>query len=231
MLGALEWFHLSEASQHNISSLQLGGDGIFNAHKDVISGMPFPFFKLPPELRLLVYQLLLHFSLPIPRGVRPPLVALLVACRQMHHECMPVLYRENTFGAHPSLLTFAPLAGLERILYNPPPPGNIKRWYITLRLDIDFHHTAEEISLHFSGSEYVEIEATQSEFGASDYRSLELFLGVRDIGKAFVHGSVSSLFSKWLEKVMMAEKGSDPPPLDFGLRGGNEIEYDAWTRR
>jgi hypothetical protein len=203
----------------------------FPAHGDTIPVMPFPFLELPPELRLFIYRLLLHFSLPIPRGVKPPSSALLAACRQMHREALPILYQENVFGVHPSLLTSAPLAGLERILYYPPPPGTIKRWYITLRLDIDYLHTAEEIRLRFSGSDYLEIEATQTQYGASDYRALELFLGVRAVGKAFVHGSVSSLFAKWLEKIMTAEEGSDIPPLDFGSRDGNEYGYDDWTHR
>ncbi|RYP51430.1 hypothetical protein DL768_003216 [Monosporascus sp. mg162] len=67
---------------------------------------PFPFLRLPPEIRLQIYALLLVRPEPIlltkpviqDRGPAAPVhTAILRACRQVYGEASPVFWRDNVF--------------------------------------------------------------------------------------------------------------------------------------
>jgi hypothetical protein len=62
------------------------------------TGKPISYFVImPPELRLIVYEMLLisTFCIPLVHGVVEP--ALLQVCKQIRAEASPVFYRHNQF--------------------------------------------------------------------------------------------------------------------------------------
>jgi hypothetical protein len=66
---------------------------------------PFPFLKLPSELRNRIYDLLLFTSIPCSKS---PCISLLLASRQLHTEASYLLYSSTIFRIFP-LQDFNPL--------------------------------------------------------------------------------------------------------------------------
>ena len=92
----------------------------FFSHRD----FPSPFLRLPPEVRLQIYRLLLlshqsvrmvrhskNRSTSCPNGLFP---AILSTCRLIHREATDVLYGENRFRAHRIDETNANAASISR---------------------------------------------------------------------------------------------------------------------
>ncbi|KAH7394631.1 hypothetical protein BKA66DRAFT_388132, partial [Pyrenochaeta sp. MPI-SDFR-AT-0127] len=179
------------------------------------------FFSLPPELRSRIYvELLCPKALSfadlarcstssIARDqqralVRSPLYpALLSTCRQIHDEATDFLYELHIFHAHPSLLTAFPYyrAPVKDIIY-PDGLSRIKRWQITIRLDIDPRFDLNQCTSAFSGAEYLEIYAWQAASNCAAEAVLGLFEGIRGVRVARVRGSVDVGWRLWLESCM-----------------------------
>ncbi|KAH7394797.1 hypothetical protein BKA66DRAFT_410201 [Pyrenochaeta sp. MPI-SDFR-AT-0127] len=191
------------------------------------------FFSLPPELRSRIYvELLCPKALSFadlarcstssiardqqrPRMRSPLYPALLSTCRKIHDEAIDFLYELHIFHAHPSLLTAFPhyRAPAKDIIY-PDGLSRIKRWQITIRLDIDPRFDLNQCTSAFSGAEYLEIYAWQA---ASNYAAeavLRLFEGIRGVRVARVRGSVDVGWRLWLESCM-----TRPLERDQLLRG------------
>lgn len=200
---------------------------------------------LPAELRNeILYHLLLQpqqsSSLSNltgwPRSPKPPQLDanILLTCKQLHAEGTPILYGENTFCAHPGLLSSLPSLLLATRPYRialPPVKSArliplIKRFYIHVRLDTDPQFSAEQVSASFSGVEVLEVEVFQSMYASCDFGVLRLFEGVRGVGKAVVEGSVGDgVYARWLEEVMMKEPGAQVDVVD-GERLGKSVGWE-----
>ncbi|OAL42650.1 hypothetical protein IQ07DRAFT_525750, partial [Pyrenochaeta sp. DS3sAY3a] len=180
-----------------------------------------PFFSLPPELRSRVYVELLCpkalsfadlvrcSSSSIARDhqrtlIRSPLCpALLSTCRKIHHEAIDLLYALHIFHAHPSLLTAFPhYRPLVKDIIYPEGLSRIKRWQITIRLDIDPRFDLNQCTSAFSGAEYLEIYAWQAASNCAAEAVLSLFEGIRGVRVARVRGSVDDDWRLWLESCM-----------------------------
>jgi Fe-S cluster assembly ATPase SufC len=101
--------------------------------------------------------------------------------------------------------------------------SNIRKWYISLRLDTDPRLRARDVEAAFSGCDSLEVEVWQAMFASADMRVLKLFEGVRDVSKVKVHGSVGRRYSDWLERCMMSPSGSVIECF------AQETIWDAWT--
>ena len=206
---------------------------------------------LPAELRNHIWQYLLIQCLqssPLPAHLFPgaPEAArrrtrfcanILQCCKQINAEGTPILYGENVFLAHPSLLTALPSFLL---LKNPnrvklPPvlcprvSKHIRRYFIHVRLDIDPRFGRQQVEESFTGVEELEIEVFQAMYGSCDFSNLQLFEGVRDVGKAVVHGSVGDgRYADWLARTMEQPIDTQPTPFSEEFIGGNKA-WDAWS--
>lgn len=201
-----------------------------------------PLLALPGELRNIIYRLLLTSVIPTrmrrrmsqSHGSAPqdglPLVsiaiALLSTCKQVYAEASPILYSENMFSAHPSLLISLPcLVNPSRQIRTPELGTRIRRWYIGVRLDTDARFKEEDATVAFSGAEELEIDASEAMFRTAGVKNLMLFQGVRGVGRAKVHGSVERNFAAWLERSMMTPIGMEvyPSGVEFPdpWRNGN----------
>ncbi|KAF2087794.1 hypothetical protein K490DRAFT_18988, partial [Saccharata proteae CBS 121410] len=185
---------------------------------------PSPLLRLPAELRIQIYSDLLtsphipslrrlaarnYFSTSVLPG---PAVHtnILCTCRQIFWEATPILYGENSFAAHPQLLTKMPfLVDKSRPIVQSSAAQRIRRWSLNVRLDTDPLFSLEDATRAFSGAEEVEIDVWQAQFEACDYSVLRLFEGVRGVGRARVKGSVERGFASWLELVMMSEEDDE----------------------
>ncbi|KAI9711754.1 MAG: hypothetical protein M1820_001899 [Bogoriella megaspora] len=205
----------------------------------------FPYFPhfldLPLEIRLQIYRLLLTSPL-LPKLARlstlrycsdyvlPPLPitpSLLLVSRQLNHETTPILYRENLFAAHPSLLTSLPyLVTSSRPIRHTNVAKRIRRWWLHVRLDTDARYTAEEVEAAFNGCEELRVDVWQAQYASCGYEVLERFEGVRGVRRARVEGSVERGFGEWLEGRMMMPMG-----WEVGKEGRKPGtgEYDLWT--
>ncbi|GAB7345601.1 hypothetical protein MBLNU457_3900t1 [Dothideomycetes sp. NU457] len=180
---------------------------------------------LPAELRIQIYTLLLsppHLATIrriSSRGycsdyVLPPLSltpSLLGTCRQINDEATPILYGQNTFAAHQSLLTDLPY-----LVTNSKPVTRgrgkelIKRWYVNVRLDTDARYTAEKARDAFTGVESLCIDVFQAMFGGCDFSALKLFEGVRGVRQCTIQGSVGDgRYARWLEAVVCKGVGEE----------------------
>jgi len=209
---------------------------------------------LPAEIRNQIYRLLLISPLlpryrhsttlvhcsssPLPTSTLSP--ALLLVCRQINSEATPILYGENTFAAHPSLLTKMPyLVDPARRICSARVLSMIGRWHVHVRLDCDARWTAEQVQEWFDGVESLEIEAGEAMFRSAGVGVLMLFQGVRGVGRAVVRGSVGNGFARWLEGCMMGAVGTvcgayeeEAGMIDSGVEGKNvrvRVGYDVWT--
>lgn len=83
----------------------------------------------------------------------------------------------------------------------------------------------------FSGVEELQVEVFQASYGNSDFRVLELFAGIRGVGRARVFGSVAAEFAGWLEGCMESEVGGWAG-VGFGGLGEREKVlggYEVWV--
>jgi len=207
---------------------------------------PLTFLHLPPEIRNAIYHLLLTHNHPInarschklsptppiPLGIHP---ALLSTCAQVHVEACSILYGENRFQAHPSLLTGMTFAlDAARPITSARAISQIRRYHLRVRLDCDPYYSSDALVREFSGLDELEVEVFQASFGNSDFHVLELFAGIRGVKKASVFGSVTRGFARWLEACMESAVGAD---LGWERRGFEMIgtdavglrEYDVWV--
>ncbi|TKA73401.1 hypothetical protein B0A55_04284 [Friedmanniomyces simplex] len=167
--------------------------------------------SLPPELRNAIWSLLLVHDLEVetrrPLNTLPPTshalrrervcANVLRTCKQANKEGTPILYGDNTFLAHSSLLAALPAFLLRttptRIVMSPVKHSRvadmIRRYYIHVRLDTDPRFTRLQAEESFTGVEELEIEVFQSMYGSCDFSVLQLFEGVRGVGKAVVQGA------------------------------------------
>lgn len=204
------------------------------------------FLLLPAELRNVIYKLLLtspyisQMRRLLNRNycsdyVLPPIylcLALLSTCKQINSEATSILYGENKFSAHPSLLTSLPhLVKSSKPICHQSVASQIRKWYINVRLDCDPNFTKEQATAAFSGVEEVEIEVYQAQYGSCDYQALMLFVDVRGVKRARVYGSVKEGFGKWLAEVMTSPAGSAALEYeDLAWQSSMAQErYDIWT--
>ncbi|EFY93252.1 hypothetical protein MAC_00490 [Metarhizium acridum CQMa 102] len=145
------------------------------------------FLKLPLELRLQIYALLLLLPPYSRHSIRPVRIhaAVLRASRQIHAEAWPLLYTKNTFLAHPSLLTSFP-----RLRENYPPVkeqaavSRIRRFRLLIRLDCDVLFTREEAARALSHMDEVVVDVSQAVFLGAGRENLRVLEGVRGVGRA-----------------------------------------------
>jgi len=212
--------------------------------------------SLPAELRLQIYTLLLsppHLATIrriSSRGycsdyILPPLSltpSLLGTCRQINNEATPILYGQNTFAAHQSLLTDLPyLVTNSRPVTCGRGKELIKRWYVNVRLDTDARYSAEKARDAFTGVESLCIDVFQAMFGGCDFSVLKLFEGVRGVKQCTIQGSVGDgRYARWLEEAVCKEVGEEVADFveineeDDVLRGESPLRSqvreigDAW---
>jgi hypothetical protein len=173
-----------------------------------------PFFRLPAELRNQIYNELLcsgtcnlkELAAHPQQPTTPPPVypAILSTCRRIYDEAADMLYTTHVFHAHHSLLTALPhLTPDGRPVLYPTVLSKIRRWHLTMRLDIDPRFTAAQAARAFSGAEYLDIKVWQSMFDGCNAAVLKLFLGIRGVKVVRVSGSVNDELARWLEMRMM----------------------------
>ncbi|KAI1391094.1 uncharacterized protein F4822DRAFT_172632 [Hypoxylon trugodes] len=194
---------------------------------------------LPPEIRLQILSHLLilppsapppsqnayfHSGLPASSPI-PLYTAILRTNRKLHAEALPLLYRHNTFLAHPSLLASLPRL---RRAYAPVLSCNmadlIARLHVCIRLDAEPRYDSKMAATQLSGREEIVLETYQVSWRGSGPDALRLFEGVRGVRRARVVGSVGGFedYARWLEGVMMCEHGTEVKPFvwdgarDFG---------------
>jgi hypothetical protein len=149
---------------------------------------------------------------------------ILRTCHQIHDEAAVILYKSNMFCAHPTQLISCPfLVASDRVIHYSRYKDNIRKWYISLRMDIDPRLRAKDVETAFTGVDTLEIEAWQAMFGSGDPRVLKLFEGVRGVGKVKVYGSVGQRYSDWLTLCMKSPLGSVVEPFV------EDTQWDAWT--
>ncbi|KAF1982443.1 hypothetical protein K402DRAFT_319870, partial [Aulographum hederae CBS 113979] len=177
------------------------------------------FLSLPPEIRLEIYAYLLilqseevsyfrrisardHQSSRILKTPLHP--SILLVCHQTAHEATPVLYRQNSFCAHPTLLGHLPfLLSPGRPVTSPRCAQLIRRWHLHVRLDCDARYTDSEVTETFTGADELEIEVWQSQYGGVSPKAvLSLFCEVRGVKRPKVMGSLSDNVKQWLENRM-----------------------------
>ncbi|KAH8710254.1 hypothetical protein GQ44DRAFT_661634 [Phaeosphaeriaceae sp. PMI808] len=179
------------------------------------------FFSLPPELRNRVYVELLcpealsftdlaqcSYSSSVRsqhriRTESPLHPTLLSTCRKVHDEGIGFLYAPHIFHAHPTLLTTFPhyRRPVNDIIY-PEGLSRIKRWKITVRLDIDPRFNLNQCTSAFSGAEYLEIYAWQTASNSAADVILRLFEEIRGVRVARVRGSIDIAWIRRLESSM-----------------------------
>lgn len=162
---------------------------------------------------------------------------ILHTCKQIHAETLPILYGENTFLAHPSLLTSLPsfLLSTRPSRATLPPVTHprllsyIRKFYIHVRLDTDPRFSATQATEAFTGVDELELEVFQAMYGSCDFSVLKLFEGVRGVGKVVVWGSVGDgKYAEWLAGAMMSPPGTERGRFEERYVGGDK-GWDAWT--
>ncbi|KAI8625131.1 hypothetical protein F5Y19DRAFT_272972 [Xylariaceae sp. FL1651] len=207
--------------------------------------------NLPYEIRLEIYAYLLAVpSDPTANMNSTPTLLhpnILRACRQLHSECVPVLYGGNTFLAHTSLLTAFPSLFIPPCHYHyytrtmmttsyAPVRSSalaalITRFRVRVRLDAEPQFDRAAATQQLSGKTEVVLEAWQAEWRGAGPDALRLFEGVRDVRVARVVGSTGGFeaYARWLERAMMTRVGEgeeEPTPYswdDDDDDGGGQI--------
>ncbi|PNS19249.1 hypothetical protein CAC42_2426 [Sphaceloma murrayae] len=166
-----------------------------------------PLFALPPELRHQIYTLLLPSSEPPPSQTLHP--SLLLTCSRLNHEATPLLYA-RTFTAHPTLLTSLPYYDTRSRPVSPHLVPRIRKWHVTVRLDVDARFTAQQVRDAFDGAQELTVEVMQAMYGSCDFEVLRAFEGVRAVGRARVVGSLGDgRYAGWLARTMMLAMGEE----------------------
>lgn len=184
------------------------------------------FLDLPCEIRLDIYALLLLIHPPLdkvspssPQAWLYP--AILSTNRQIHTEGTPILYGNNIFLAHATLLASFPRL---RPWYPPIRERSvlprIRRFHIRLRLDCDLAFDAAAATAAFSGADELVVEVWQAAFQSADHGALRVFEGVRAVKTVRVYGSTTGFedYVGWLEGVMRCG-GELEGGKDIGLVG------------
>ncbi|OTA22233.1 hypothetical protein BTJ68_15224 [Hortaea werneckii EXF-2000] len=214
--------------------------------------------SLPPELRNEIWRYLLvpatspasslhavdrkaqHHCSSLGRGSseRPRICAnVLRICKQANTEATPILYGENIFNAHPSLLATLPsfLLSTLPVRVTLPPVTHprvvrlIRKFSLHVRLDTDPRFTSSQAEESFNGVEELEIEVFQAMYGSCDFSVLALFEGVRGVGRAIVRGSVGDgRYAGWLAKSMMCPPGEKPSGFVEEQGVGRWEGRDVW---
>ncbi|KAJ3484896.1 hypothetical protein NLG97_g6945 [Lecanicillium saksenae] len=171
------------------------------------------FMVLPVEVRLQIYAYLLHLP-PItaadPQESRVS-AAILRASRQIHGEATAVLYNDNTFVAHPSLLADFPRL---RSWYAPVCAAallpRIRRFQLTVRLDCDLPFDRRRAAAAFSGAEELYVKVTQAAFLGAGYENLRTLEDVRDVQQLAIRGSTTGFedYVEWLSRLMQSPVGT-----------------------
>ena len=209
---------------------------------------------LPAELRNTIWELLLvqntqstpgtlpaHLSPDAPENARRKTrfcANVLRTCKQINLEGTPVLYGENVFEAHSSLLASLPsfllLKQPNRVRLSqvicPRVAKLIRRFYIYVRLDTDPRFSKRQVEEAFLDVEALEIEVFQAMFGSCDFSVLKLFEGVRGVGKVTIHGSLGDgKYANWLASCMEMPAGTSVTPYYEEYVGGNKA-WHAWAQ-
>ncbi|KPM36986.1 hypothetical protein AK830_g9558 [Neonectria ditissima] len=180
------------------------------------SSHPIGFMDLPVEIRLEVYQHLFHLPAfkQFSRGEDTKAsihAGLLRTNRQINAEASPLLYSENTFLAHPTLLATFPRL---RARYGPIKEATvlprIRRFHVQVRLDCDLPYDQAAVTKSFSGVDELSVDVVQSMYLGVGHRNLHKFEGVRGVKRAHIAGSTTGFedYVRWLEVVMMSEPGT-----------------------
>ena len=111
---------------------------------------------------------------------------VLRTCKRINEEATPVLYGENVFSAHTSLLATLPSLQLSMRpnKVNLPPVKHarvmklIRRYYIFVRLDTDPRFSNSLVEESFNGCDELYIDVFQAMYGSCDFTVLKLFEGV-----------------------------------------------------
>ena len=184
----------------------------------LLLAMPFLFLSLPGEVRNQILRLLLihrtpiivhHFALlhpPNPTSLNLS-TNILLTDRATYNEGRTILYGENTFQAHPMLLTRTVFALCVHRPVQQSCVSHVRRFHIRVRLDSDPFYSAQKVQEAFTNADELEVEVFRASFEAGSYRALEGYAGVRGIRKARVYGSVEPVFAQWLEQRMMSKDG------------------------
>lgn len=179
-----------------------------------------PLLQLPLELRHQIYGYLLHLDnqrtacLPFPK-TRPAAHAtvhphILLANRQINREATPLLYADNVFLAHPSLLTSFPrlrpwLPPLRESAVLP----RLKRFQLTIRLDCDLPFDADAATAAFTGLEELTVHVVQWSFMGCADDNLRVLEKVRGVRRVVIFGSTTGFeaYIAWLREAMMSDVG------------------------
>ncbi|KAF2104919.1 hypothetical protein NA57DRAFT_51711 [Rhizodiscina lignyota] len=223
--------------------------------------------SLPTEIRLEIYYHLLILPSDLPPSLRTlagrnhlssylyklsssssdhpnPADALihpqiLATCRQCCEEAIPILYKCNTFTAHPSLLTSLPsLPPLQKSITSSRVLCMIRRWHVQVRLDCDPRYSRDQVTQAFSAAEELEVECWQAMYGGADPLAvLGKFAGVRGVRRVTVKGSMGADWIKRMEQSMrkpVKEVGNanveegDWGVVEREVVGGGRC-YELWT--
>ncbi|KAK3059049.1 hypothetical protein LTR09_000615 [Extremus antarcticus] len=210
---------------------------------------------LPAELRTHIWDLILiqptHKAIVFPAAEllrympesikrrRRFCANILRTCKQIAAEGTPILYGENYFRAHPSLLTALPrflMSTFPEKIQLPDPITQprvtklIRRYCIHVRLDIDPRFTRSQAEESFSGVEELHIDVFQAMYGGSDFTVLKMFEDVRAVGRVSIEGSLGDgRYAAWLVDCMQQPVGTPAAPFHEEYVGGTP-SWDAWSR-
>lgn len=144
---------------------------------------------------------------------------VLRTCKRINEEATPILYGENVFSAHPTLLATLPSfslltrpskVNLPPVIY-PRVMKFIRRYTIFVRLDTDPGYSKKQVEESFNGCDELEIDVFQAMYGSCDFTVLKLFEGVRGVGHVNIQGSLGDRrYADWLTTCM-----ESPPDTVF----------------
>lgn len=181
---------------------------------------PIGFFDLPGEIRNQIYAHLL--VIPAPKYLdsilsyhEPMYPSILRVSKQTYSEALPILYRQNTFYAHPSRLERLPQ--IRRWLDPVAGPGRervqkmMDRFHISVRLECDAHFEKGEAERAFTGRDALTIQVYASQYHGSGGDVLRLFEGVRAVRNVDIYGNVDQWpkYVASLRKAIMAPEGTE----------------------
>ena len=158
---------------------------------------------------------------------------ILFTCRKVYEEGIHILYGNNTFLAHPNLLSALPrLRSYYDTIVSPSLITLIRRYQIRIRLDCDPNFTAEQATHAFTGVDELNIIVFQAQYGSSDYKVLRLFEGVRGVKRINICGSITLFreYVEWLRQAMSAPINETVE--EFGQEKAIASDlgtYDLWT--
>jgi hypothetical protein len=190
------------------------------------------FMDLPVEIRLEIYEMLLHIPAcnEVARYNNDKLASvhagLLLANRQINYEATSFLYSDNMFLAHPTLLASFPRL---RQRYGPVKESSvlprIRRFHIEVRLDCDTPYDRDQVTKAFSGLDELEVEVHQSMYLSAGHRNLHKFEGVRGVKHVKFSGSITGFdeYIDWLKQLMMSEPGTES--------GEFKPTHESWLNR